>query len=38
MDEGNLPVDKDGQLPFFYIDAHEEIATPGVVYLFGKVN
>ncbi len=37
-DDGTLPVDKDGSLPFYFIDAHEELATPGVVYMFGKVN
>jgi hypothetical protein len=30
-------VDKDGLLPFYLIDAHEELAQPGVAFLFGKV-
>eukprot|EP00850_Spirogloea_muscicola_P002464 SM000009S23593 [mRNA] locus=s9:972011:982036:- [translate_table: standard] len=42
---GALPLDADGSLPFFLLDAHEEAAfagsggsgTPGNVYLFGKV-
>ena len=37
-DDGSLPLDSQGQLPFFLLDAHDEIATPGLVYLFGKVN
>lgn len=37
-DDGSLPLDSQGQLPFFLLDAHEEIATPGTVYLFGKVT
>ena len=36
-DDAPLPLEKDGSLPFFLLDAHEEWATPGVVYLFGKV-
>ncbi|KAL3140237.1 hypothetical protein ABBQ38_004511 [Trebouxia sp. C0009 RCD-2024] len=36
-DDGSLPLDSQGQLPFFLLDAHEETATPGLVYLFGKV-
>ncbi|PRW60975.1 DNA polymerase alpha catalytic subunit [Chlorella sorokiniana] len=36
-DDGSLPLDGDGQLPFYLLDAHEELAQPGVVYLFGKV-
>ena len=36
-DDAPLPLEKDGGLPFFLLDAHEEWATPGVVYLFGKV-
>lgn len=37
-DDGSLPLDSQGQLPFFLLDAHEEAATPGLVYLFGKVT
>ncbi len=37
-DDGSLPLDSQGQLPFFLLDAHEEASTPGLVYLFGKVT
>lgn len=37
-DDGSLPLDGQGQLPFFLLDAHEEASTPGLVYLFGKVS
>ena len=37
-DDGSLPLDGEGQLPFYLLDAHEELAQPGVVYLFGKVG
>lgn len=37
-DDGSLPLDSQGQLPFFLLDAHEETSTPGLVHLFGKVN
>lgn len=37
-DDGSLPLDSQGQMPFFLLDAHEETATPGLVYLFGKVS
>ena len=37
-DDGSLPLDGQGQLPFFLLDAHEEASTPGLVYLFGKVT
>ena len=37
VDDGSLPVEGDGQLPFYLLDAHEEFAQPGVVFLFGKV-
>lgn len=37
-DDGSLPLNSQGQLPFFLLDAHEETATPGLVYLFGKVS
>ncbi|KAI3432425.1 hypothetical protein D9Q98_003979 [Chlorella vulgaris] len=36
-DDGSLPLDGEGQLPFFLVDAHEESARPGDVFLFGKV-
>jgi len=33
-----LTVDKEGHMPFFFIDAYESMETrPGEVYLFGKV-
>ena len=37
MDDGSLPLEHD-KLPFFLLDAHEEPATPGTLYLFGKVR
>ena len=37
-DDGSLPLDSQGQLSFFCIDASEEHSNPGVVYLFGKVS
>ena len=37
-DDGSLPVDGEGVLPFYLIDAHEEPAQPGAVFLFGKVG
>jgi hypothetical protein len=37
-DDGSLPLDGEGQLPFFLVDAHEESARPGDVFLFGKVQ
>ena len=36
VDDGSLPL-VDNTLHFFLLDAHEEQATPGTVYLFGKV-
>ncbi|KAG0614550.1 hypothetical protein M758_6G185500 [Ceratodon purpureus] len=38
-DGSSLPLDAEGRLPFFLIDAHEEPygANPGTVYMFGKV-
>jgi hypothetical protein len=38
-DGSSLPLDAEGRLPFFLIDAHEEPyeANPGTIYLFGKV-
>jgi len=36
-DDGTLPLDSDARLPFYLIDAHEEISQPGSVFLFGKV-
>ena len=33
-----LPLDEhDKTLPFYFLDAHEDIGTPGTVFLFGKV-
>ncbi len=37
-DDGSLPLDKEGGLPFYFLDAHEEANTPHTVYLFGKVH
>lgn len=37
VDDGSLPVEKDGTLPFYLVDAHEELYQPGAVFLFGKV-
>jgi DNA polymerase alpha subunit A len=38
-DGNSLPLDAEGRLPFFLIDAHEEPyeANPGTIYMFGKV-
>ena len=38
VDDGSLPVDGEGTLPFYMLDAHEEYGAPGTVYLFGKVR
>ena len=38
VDDGTLPVDSAGSLPFFCIDAHEEHSTPGTLYFLGKVH
>ena len=36
--DGSLPLDADGRLPFFFLDAYEDPhAMPGTVFLFGKV-
>ncbi len=37
VDDGSLPLE-DGKLPFFLLDAHEELGTPGTLYLFGKAR
>jgi len=37
-DDGSLPLDKEGGLPFYFLDAHEEPHVPHTVYLFGKVG
>ena len=37
-DDGSLPLDGQGQLPFYLVDAHEEHSNPGCLYLFGKVR
>eukprot|EP00803_Ostreobium_quekettii_P010532 evm.model.scf_244.12 EVM.evm.TU.scf_244.12 scf_244:99156-114216(+) len=37
VDDGTLPLDGEGNLPFYFLDAIEEPTRPGVVYLFGKV-
>lgn len=38
-DSSSLPLNAEGRLPFFLIDAHEEPygANPGTIYMFGKV-
>ena len=36
VDDGNLPLEDGDKLPFFLLDAHEEQANPGTLYLFGK--
>ena len=36
VDDGSLPLEDGDKLPFFLLDAHEELATPGTLYLFGK--
>lgn len=33
-----LPVDREGNLPFFFLDAFEDPSIPGKVFLFGKVK
>ena len=33
----SLPLDSDSTLPFFFLDAHEDIAHHGTVFLFGRV-
>ncbi len=38
VDDGSLPLDGEGNLPFYFLDAHEEPSQPGVVHLFGKVR
>ena len=38
VDDGSLPLDKDGQLLFYFLDAHEDTHLPHTVYLFGKVT
>ena len=38
VDDGSLPVDGGGALPFFFLDAHEEAASPDRLFLFGKVR
>ena len=37
-DGSSLPLDAEGRLPFFLIDAHEEPygGNPGTIYMFGK--
>lgn len=39
VEQSEFEVDRDGSLPFYIIDAHEEIfgANIGTIYLFGKV-
>ncbi len=33
-----LPLEEDGSLHFYWMDASEEKAAPGVVFMFGKVH
>ena len=33
-----MPVEADGSLNFFWIDAYEDINKPGRIYLFGKIR
>lgn len=33
----SLPLNAEGNLPFYLLDAHEEPAQPGTIFLFGKV-
>lgn len=35
--DDSLPLDEDDTLPFFLLDAHEDISAPGTVFLFGRV-
>ena len=37
QDDGTLPLDSESRLPFYLLDAHEEISNPGTVFLFGKI-
>lgn len=38
VDDGSLPLEDGDKLPFFLLDAHEELANPGTLYLFGKAR
>ena len=38
VDDGSLPLNKEGQLLFYFLDAHEDANLPHTVYLFGKVH
>ena len=38
VDDGSLPLEDGDKLPFFLLDAHEEQANPGTLYLFGKAR
>ena len=35
-DDGTLSLDEEARLPMYLLDAHEEISSPGTVYMFGK--
>jgi hypothetical protein len=37
-DTPQVPVEADGSLNFFWIDAYEDINKPGRIYLFGKIR
>lgn len=37
-DKSEFVLDFDGSLPFYMIDAHEEVASSGTLHLFGKVS
>ena len=38
VDDGSLPTDSNGTLPFYFFDAHEEPNAPGTLHFFGKVR
>eukprot|EP00854_Cymbomonas_tetramitiformis_P021355 gene21355-25665_t len=35
--QGGLPLDEDGSVPFYYMEAFEDVASPGKAFLFGKM-
>ena len=38
VDDGSLQLDSDSRMSMYLIDAHEEVANSGTVYLFGKTQ
>ena len=38
VDDGSLPLSKEGDLPFYFFDAHEDAHVAQTVYLFGKAR